>query len=152
MRAFICKTCGNEKSEDCFYKSNRSNCRECLKARAIQYRQDNIENVREYDRNRGQLEHRKLDAKNRSSKYAYLKRGKAWRERNPEKYKAHNIANTAIRDGVLVKPNKCEKCSRDYKIQAHHDDYSKPLDVKWLCTHCHGERHRELNAIKRMAS
>lgn len=46
----------------------------------------------------------------------------------------------AIRSGQLVK-QPCQVCG-DPKSQAHHDDYSKPLEVQWLCSKHHGERHR----------
>jgi ribosomal protein S27AE len=36
----------------------------------------------------------------------------------------------------------CSKCGA--KAQAHHDDYKKPLDVRWLCPKHHGEHHRNV--------
>lgn len=51
----------------------------------------------------------------------------------------------ALRRGALSRPAKCENCGTDpglmknkkSKIQAHHEDYNKPFDVKWLCVKCH---------------
>lgn len=52
---------------------------------------------------------------------------------------ANYMVSTAIKKGTLVK-KKCEVCSED-KSEAHHDDYSKPLDVRWLCRSCHRAWH-----------
>lgn len=67
---------------------------------------------------------------------------KAWRARNPDKYKAQTIVGNAIRDGRLVKVP-CEELSVDCKgpIQAHHDDYARPLDVRWKCRYHHEREH-----------
>ena len=54
--------------------------------------------------------------------------------------RAHAIVAKAIKDGELT-PQSCEVCGAQ-KTQAHHEDYSKPFDVNWLCTKHHGERHR----------
>lgn len=49
----------------------------------------------------------------------------------------------AIRIGRLVRPDVCSRCKRDgRRIQAHHADYSKPLDVYWLCALCHTWVHK----------
>ena len=64
-----------------------------------------------------------------------------WAERNPEKIRARNRVNNAIRDGKIVRLA-CEVCGVETS-QAHHDDYSRPLDVRWLCSAHHGERHRQ---------
>ncbi len=69
-----------------------------------------------------------------------------WRKRNPEKYRAHWTVRNAIARGTLV-PQPCEECGAP--AHAHHDDYSKPLDVRWLCAFHHGQHHRTLNAIAR---
>lgn len=62
-----------------------------------------------------------------------------WRAANPQKKMAHNAVNNAVRDGKMMqKP--CEVCGVKYS-EAHHDDYSKPLDVIWLCPKHHAERH-----------
>ena len=47
--------------------------------------------------------------------------------------------------GILVK-QPCQRCG-DPKSLAHHEDYSRPLEVTWLCTPCHGLRHAELRAL-----
>lgn len=64
---------------------------------------------------------------------------KAWRQRNPEKTKAHWTVQNALRNGKLIK-QPCEICGKD-KTHAHHDDYSQPLCVKWLCHTCHVDTH-----------
>jgi ribosomal protein S27AE len=65
-----------------------------------------------------------------------------WRYRNPEKAKAHYMVQGAIRKGTLIK-SPCEKCSNE-KVHAHHDDYTKPLIIRWLCAKCHKEHHTKL--------
>ncbi len=60
-----------------------------------------------------------------------------------KKEAAHTYVRAAVFFGDLVKPDQCEDCGNVRKrIHAHHEDYDKPLDVVWLCTRCHGRRHR----------
>ena len=55
---------------------------------------------------------------------------------------ARRIAGTAVHAGKLVRPNKCSACGiKTFLIVAHHDDYEKPLDIRWLCVICHEEWH-----------
>lgn len=56
---------------------------------------------------------------------------------------ARNSVNRALNKNELVKPKTCHICLREGKINAHHIDYGKPLDVIWLCNQCHGLAHRE---------
>lgn len=68
----------------------------------------------------------------------------AWMDRNPEKRAAHIAVGNAVRDGVLVK-GPCERAAEggcSTRIEAHHDDYSKPLEVRWLCSRHHAEHRR----------
>lgn len=50
----------------------------------------------------------------------------------------------AIRKGELVRPETCDRCAVGGRIEAHHDDYGNPLDVRWLCRKCHRARHRDV--------
>ena len=43
----------------------------------------------------------------------------------------------ALRSGKLVRPSLCEVCGAADRLDAHHEDYSKPLTVVWVCRKCH---------------
>lgn len=62
------------------------------------------------------------------------------RKGTPE-YEARYKANNARRDGILI-PEPCEVCGNE-KVQMHHEDYEKPLDVTWLCKKCHQNHHNQ---------
>jgi len=57
------------------------------------------------------------------------------------KHRARKAAANAVRDGRLTR-QPCEVCGRTETVEAHHDDYTKPLDVRWLCRPHHRELHR----------
>lgn len=68
----------------------------------------------------------------------------------------HDVTEKAIKKGILV-PQNCEICGESYRfrdgrlaVQAHHDDYNKPLEVRWLCQKCHHEWHKTHNPIRRI--
>lgn len=54
---------------------------------------------------------------------------------------AHRIVERAVRKGILI-PKPCEKCGTNKNVEAHHDDYDKPLDVQWLCRKHHFDYHK----------
>lgn len=58
------------------------------------------------------------------------------------KKKVRTLTNFYIRNGLLTR-NPCEVCG-ELKVDAHHDDYMRPLDVRWLCRKHHNEHHRNL--------
>lgn len=71
---------------------------------------------------------------------------KAWRKRNDKKtdeVKARALLRNAVRNGDMTKPLICESCGSRGLMHGHHDDYSKPLDVKWLCKTCHVDIHKQ---------
>ena len=51
--------------------------------------------------------------------------------------RARYAVRAAIKRGELVRPTSCEECGRESFIEAAHGDYSRPLDVRWLCRTCH---------------
>ena len=141
----ICPECTKEKSLLEYYRHRQmkdqhlNKCKECIKKDVKTHRTENIEKVREYDRKRSTLPHRIERNKNTCKKF---------REDFPLKYKAHRIVNNAIRDGKLTKPETCETCNRKGRqIEGHHDDYTKPLEVTWLCSACHKQLHRDLRSF-----
>jgi len=67
----------------------------------------------------------------------------AWQNRNPEKVKAQQQANNAVKKGLIKKKDKCEICGAGGRIEKHHPDYSKPLEVQFLCCVCHGKTKRK---------
>jgi hypothetical protein len=68
-----------------------------------------------------------------------VERVKLWRLRHPKKIKAERSLEYAIRTGRIIK-KPCSVCGNKI-AHGHHFDYSKPLEVVWLCPLHHKERH-----------
>lgn len=64
----------------------------------------------------------------------------AYQKRNLHKAKAHVKVYEALKKGLLVKKY-CYFCERE-PTEAHHEDYTKPLDVIWMCRRCHRAYHK----------
>jgi hypothetical protein len=64
----------------------------------------------------------------------------ASKKRHPQKEASRKITQQAIARGELVK-QPCEVCG-SLRVDAHHDDYDKPLEIRWLCRKHHMELHR----------
>ena len=61
-----------------------------------------------------------------------------WKAKNMHKHLAHGRVRYALKAGKLTKPSHCQLCWQQHtKIQGHHQDYSLPLEVVWLCEPCH---------------
>lgn len=63
------------------------------------------------------------------------------------KVKSRLITNYALRLG-FIKKQPCEVCG-EKKVDGHHNNYHKPLNITWLCRKHHLERHRELKLINK---
>ncbi len=154
-----CKRCGATKSVSQFYAHDGS-CKACRILLVKEYRKKNIKRIQEYDRNRPNKGERIAATKRRYRRHTSTPEGRErlrehrrkWAQeyRNSDKRAAHVIAGNAIRDGRLVK-QPCKRCGSPDNIHAHHEDYTKPMEVTWLCRPCHGERHREINEGRRVS-
>jgi len=129
-----CFKCRQKKSLNAFYEHSQTadgylnKCKDCTKIDTQENRKKNINHYRNYDKNRG----------NRQDK-GYVNE---WRKSNPRKYKVQTMVGNYLRDGKIIKQG-CEICGRKKDVHAHHDDYSKPLDIRWLCPPHHKQWHDE---------
>ena len=62
-----------------------------------------------------------------------------WRKKFPERKKAHLKVYRALKNGILIK-EPCFICGKE--SEAHHPDYSRPLDIVWLCKPHHKQAHQ----------
>lgn len=132
-----CFKCSRELPLEEFYRhpqmgdGHLNKCKECTKADVTARRRANIDHYREYDRRRFHEDPERRAAQYLNSsemKYLY-----------PEKYRARYTVHNAIRDGRLER-KPCEACGTA-RSEAHHEDYSRPLDVRWLCRVHHEAVH-----------
>ncbi len=128
-----CFKCKEIKPLSEFYKHNQmadgrlNKCKGCANDDVKQNRIKRIDYYRDYDRKRGNRQSREYR--------------KSHRERYPNKYKAQTMTNNAVRDKRLFR-EPCEVCGSE-TVHAHHDDYLKPLNVRWLCAAHHRQWHAE---------
>lgn len=138
-----CKQCNTSKDDSAFYVSNKTRCKDCVKASVTANRNANIERVRAYDKMRASMPHRVAARYEYAKTPAYAKSHEAaslrWAAKHPERRKASHLVGNALRDGKLFR-QPCWVCGK--KAQAHHPDYSRPLDVVWLCPPHHKETHQ----------
>jgi hypothetical protein len=71
---------------------------------------------------------------------------KAKARRHTPKEKARKKLRNAIQKGRITKPTRCERCATAAVLHGHHHNYSKPLDVVWLCVRCHAVEHHAESA------
>lgn len=101
-------------------------CKSCTKQDAKKRRDENLFVMRAYDRGRGNRQEPE-----------YLKiRRKAY----PNQTKAQALISRLVAKGDLVK-QPCEECGSQINVHAHHDDYLKPNEIRWLCTAHHRQWH-----------
>lgn len=131
MPSKVCFKCSEKKDLSCFYKHRQmgdghlNKCKECTKSDVVANRKDKIDYYREYDRDRGGRTSKEMTAD--------------YRKRFPKKWKAVQAVAWAIKKKFLV-PEPCEICGSS-DVHGHHPDYSKPLEVMWLCAEHHCEWH-----------
>lgn len=148
MMTKTCKKCETELPIDTGFYANDNTCKECRKARVRKNRAEKIEYYRAYDNARAN----RPDRVKARQEYARTPEGIAaanaakqrWGEANKKKRWVSHSVNNAIRDGKLKKLESCENCGKsNCRIEGHHDDYDRPLDVTWLCSFCHTKWHKE---------
>ena len=137
----ICNKCKEEFSYDSFYRDRHrkdgfsTRCKDCDRLKGRMVRERNTEAFKEKDRRY---------YKNNRAKII-LKR-KEYYKKNALKVSAGNKVKTAVYNGT-IKRQRCEVCGSQH-VHAHHDDYLKPLDVRWLCPKHHARHHAELSGYK----
>lgn len=132
MEKILCKICGKKypKNQVSTWMKNSktvkdaSVCRKCNRDKQRLYR--STKNGKEAEKN--------------ASRIAYLKHKNKWLARAKVRY--------SILKGITIKPKKCEVCEQIKPLQAHHEDYEKPLEVIFLCYSCHADADRELSQSK----
>lgn len=128
-----CFKCQSIKPLSDFYKHAKmadghlNKCKDCTKSDVSKHRAKNLDFIRQYDRDRGNRQDREYLA--------------AYRQKYPRKYMAQTMVCNAVRDGRLIRPAHCQVCGSKTKPHGHHDDYAKPLEVRWLCAACHAQWH-----------
>lgn len=102
-----------------------------------------ISNARHYYRHREEnLRQRREYKKAHPPTDEFRAKRREYERLHAEKKYARNTLNNTIRAGKITRGTACEGCGSNHLIEGHHDDYSKPLEVRWLCRVCHRDAHR----------
>ena len=148
----VCSYCNKQKDRSEFITGRM--CKSCKtkydKERYLEKKTEIDSRMREYGKTeKGREVNRKASAQYRSTgkgaknQAAWYNRTKADTEKYEEfkrQMRARNAVRNALKKGTLVK-GVCEVCG-SCDTEAHHDDYEKRLDVRWLCSLHHGVTRR----------
>jgi len=160
----LCKKCGIDKEESRFEFRNdtkkfRKTCKDCRNKKFNEAYKDNKEKICKRNRETRNRSKEHYNAKSRERYWKNRKEllGKArkrkgykkirinslvkWREKNKDKCSVYQKVIRALKSGKLKKSEKCQMCNKECNTHGHHYDYSKPLDVIWVCSECHRLLH-----------
>ena len=130
--------------KNCLSNPYRNECKKCSNLNMIRHRKES-----EPYRIKSRIWASNYMKTRRKEKGFSTRASNIYRKENPEKVRAHEKIRSAMKNGT-IKRQPCEICGKIKFIHAHHPDYSKPLDVKWLCPIHHMQIHynilpKELN-------
>lgn len=151
-----CSKCDVIKEATEFYGRSRQ-CAECVRAyrrewsarhpgysalKRKEWAEKNPERAREIERRKYERRKAKRPAKvPRPPALTMSERKRRYEDKHPLKAEARKIYRYALRMGRLEK-QPCEVCG-EFEVDGHHDDYLKPLEVRWLCRKHHAEHHQK---------
>ena len=144
-----CFKCKQEKPIEEFYVHKQmsdghlNKCKECTKLDVKSHRNNPIyrDKILASDRLRGRLSHRREKAAEYSRENRNSESRIKWIKSNLEKRRIYLKVKRAVDSGKIIK-TPCVICGNK-KSEGHHEDYSKPLEVIWLCRLHHAELHRK---------
>jgi len=148
MKCFDCKETKPAEEFRLVYGKRKGPCKTCHGVRVAEWAARNPDKRRSIWRNHAENNRDRYAASNRRY-YA------ANREERIEAQRKRRVVDKRLKTNArallahYVKTGKiqrkpCEKCGATSRIHGHHHDYSKPLDVTWLCSLCHGKEHRRV--------
>jgi hypothetical protein len=121
--ANVCRPCHNARNR-AWRAANRERSRALSRKWAAEHREESRARSREYHRRIGYTKSQSGTTEQRRARWAL---------------------NGALRRGDISKPAHCTAClnaTPSHRLHGHHHDYTAPLDVRWLCSECHGQAHR----------
>lgn len=140
-----CRKCATDKPSAEFYASSKACCKVCVRLRVTAHRAVNLLSIQAYDRGRNsrpeRVEARAIHRTTSAYRVSHRAACDRWEAKNYDRKNAQTAVGNAVRDGKIFK-QPCHCCGAD-KVEAHHPDYSRPLDVVWLCVPHHAQLHKE---------
>lgn len=140
-----CLKCRKIKSSVEFFSNKRDGakrfflsnwCRECSSKRAKGYRDSSTKPRKKWKPTTPVPEYVERE---------YVRREFMRHKNDTVKRLAHSRLRYAVISGRLIRPKRCSKCQKtSNRIHGHHKDYTKPLDVEWLCHQCHTDEHSRI--------
>ncbi len=146
-----CGKCGEPKELKDFYINRAMEdgltrwCKDCVKKYMLLRKQEKaLKMPTDWKKKTNDMKaYQKAYRKKNAKKLTILK--EKWLKENPERKKAYEIYKYALRKGTLIR-KPCIICGAEPEY-GHHTDYSKPLEVEWLCREHHYRAHRRLDRL-----